>query len=685
MTYTFLVTYNSVVTEVFPLNWLECTLNDEKERDQVFYRRKFQGALTFGGKKLCADYNLFYDIHTEDPCGRIDLTIYLDSDIYWEGYFTTSMGEWNYDSMTFTVTPLLTDDYSPWDDSGDDDINILDIGLSTVTTTIVADETYEYDRNLWLMDVIEYLADYVFPGCVVQSIFFTDTPNYVTGLYNRLTLLTIAQKSDIKRWDSSGAATIALLSFNYLMQILKMFNVYWSFDGTTLQVEHYSYFDKDEGLDLTTQEIAQRANKYSYLKDKMPKYEKFSFMEAINQAFVGVPIRYDDKCVNQDMDNNSTEYSIRVTTDIEMIQADEDSVSDDGFVILANYLQGGDYYVYQAEGLLGGETRYNTDLSWSNLHYAFFRHGRSVLQGYMNNTLTDFASTIRTKKQEINAIICYPHFPSFYDPDDLITTELGDTYLDGEKGEVSRAVIHPYGEINFTLLYGETQDISGNSEPPPKTFNVIELLSLHNNSYVRVELSEPAPYDMYFWIYVESTNCDEFVVLEGEMWHEELITANIGMDPIEYGDLEYNMGHDSLDGWVINYRADDQTEYNLPAYPMLMITDVDCGDAAGGGTPPTPVTPTVDVTVKGGESWYIDNESGSISIGSSTLSITFKPHDCTVPGSHLVYIRVTRNAIVDVYDTVYCKEAFQCNKNISVTQAQSGDDYDVELSESSWT
>ena len=59
MTYTFFITdASSVETEVFPLNWLECALVWEKEKDEVFYRQKFEGSLTFGGKKLCADYDL---------------------------------------------------------------------------------------------------------------------------------------------------------------------------------------------------------------------------------------------------------------------------------------------------------------------------------------------------------------------------------------------------------------------------------------------------------------------------------------------------------------------------------------------------------------------------------------------------------------------------------------------------
>ena len=40
--------------------------------------------------------------------------------------------------------------------------------------------------------------------------------------------------------------------------------------------------------------------------------------------------------------------------------------------------------------------------------------------------------------------------------------------------------------------------------------------------------------------------------------------------------------------------------------------------------------------------------------------------------------------LLDVYSSVYAKELFQANKNITVTVAASGDAYEVELSEVSY-
>jgi len=693
MNYTFLVTYNSVTTEVFPLNWLECSLVDKKEKNQIFYRRKFEGELTFGGKKLCPDFNLFYDLETTDPCGRIDLIIYLESDIYWEGHFSTSKGEWDLDNQTFSVIPLPTDNYSEWDYNGDVEINFLDTDIiPDVITTHVS--TYTYTRNRWLMDVIQACADNVFgAGVNMESLFFTDTINYVTGLANKYKLLTIAQKSDIKRYTSSNPASVGNISFNELMDSIRViFNVYWKYDGIKLRIEHLSYFDKDVGMDLRSLEISTRSNKYKYNRSEMPCQEVFEWMEAFNKDFIGISIKYEiatgvpSPCTDI---HTISEYSVRFTTDIQMIWNDPDSVSDDGFVMFANYLDGGSYYVYFGTGVYTSDTKYNMDLSWGNLHNAFHRHGRVLAEGYLNDNLITFASIVRNKKQEINAIVCSANNTDIYEPNDLIITELGETYFDGERGEVERAVIHPYGEINFTLLYGKT-NAGGQSEPPVKVFWLAEDVVLHNNSYLWVHLSEPAPYDMTFWIWIDETNCQEYVVDEGEMNHSELLDFDIGMEPLDTTMLKYNLDHSSLDGWQIklSHTPDMSTDDTAD---LVRIDDLDCGDS--GGTPPPPVAPDVSIDVKAEEynppgsgiPWYIENESGSISIGNTTLSITFKPQECTIPGSHLVYIRVKRNDVVDAYSTVYCKTTWQCNKNITVTAAESGDSYVVELSESSWT
>jgi hypothetical protein len=583
--YTFFINYNSTVTQVYPLNWLECSLIDEQEKDQVFYRRKFQGALTFGSGRIeitvesgvnvvshiCEDYDLFNTIRLADPCARIDLLILSGTDVYYEAYFSISEGEWDFDNKLFVITPLPTDDYSNWAEDGDLEFNIL----SVAPTVTVNCNGYSYTRNRWLLDVIEYLALQVFPACTVSSNIFTQTTDYVTLTQSKLLYLTIAAKSDIKRPTSSDPATVANMSFNEMMFILKMFNIYWTYSETfnILTVEHISYFGHTSGMDLRTQKIAIASNKYRYDKESMPKYEKFHFMEAKSADFIGDAIWYDSLCVDQNSQANIVEYYNRVTTEVELLQDLEtvDSISDDGFVILANYKSGVNYYTYSFGGIRDTVVRWNMSLSWSYLFQCYHRHNRVLLAGYMNFVATTFVSAKKTIIQEVNAIVC-----SDYTPEEYITTELGETYLGGLKGYVKRAVIKPYGEINFTLGYGPVDNVNSGIPVTAKALTVIQS-GLDVWSY----LSEPNIYNTYYSVLTNlglgDVACDVIMIPAGTTYQYDMLSQ---INPLVT--VAYNFTDTSLTGWAKTVNS--ETTY-------LTCVDAECDT----GAPAPPAVPAVPV------------------------------------------------------------------------------------------
>ena len=204
-----------------------------------------------------------------------------------------------------------------------------------------------------------------------------------------------------------------------MMQILKMYNLFWKYDGTTLRIEHYDYWQSLAGLDLQTQKISEAANKYSYINDERPKYEKFSFMEAGDSNYTQHTIKYNSACADPE---HTSEYSNKVTTDLQYIidcGGDPDlvsNVSDDGWVILASYLSGADYFVYYGNAYENAISSYNYVNSWSYLLRALFLHGRVELSGYINFTAIDFISIRKLKQQNINAIVCHE---DDYDPEDI--------------------------------------------------------------------------------------------------------------------------------------------------------------------------------------------------------------------------------------------------------------------------
>lgn len=510
--------------EVFPLNFLSTALIDEQETGQIFYRRKFNGSLLFGTNDKVIDvlgaeqnrrddFDFFWGIEQATPCATLYLTIVKSLsgviDIYWEGIFSISDGIFDIDRCTYEVSPQPNDDYREILEAAEDQYNILSITTDVTTTAqlsiINGGADIDYTNNKWLArlgsdSVLEYLADYVLPGVTVSSDFFTAVNNPATLNPNKLLYLTIAQKSDIKRPDASYPATVGMMSWNDLMDIMwNMFQVLWDYDADTdtINVEHISWWPTAAGMDLRTQLASQKSNKYSYLKELMPKYERFKMMEQSNIDFVGVDIWYDSACSNPDPENNVKEFNVNnVTTDLEYIISQTDAVSDDGFVILCNYEDTGLYYVALDGGEYFFQALLNGHLSWATLHHNYFRHNRVLSSGYLNNIAIDFWTAQKNKSQTCKAILC-----DDYDPKDSITTELGDTYLGGVVAKVRHASLKPTGEVEFNLVYGP----EGNVNTGVEIKKFIRIEQVDNMLYACC--SEVPGVDIH--VTIENTLCDD--------------------------------------------------------------------------------------------------------------------------------------------------------------------------------
>lgn len=502
----FYVDYGGL-TQVYPNNWNECSLTDSKFGDEVFYRRNFEGELTFGGRGNIADYNLFRGVETDNnQCDELPFYIYKDSVLYWTGYFSTSQGSWDYDSCTFKVTPMIDDVYRKLLDQYDVEIDLLLSG-ETVRTAICSDgvTTYNYPHNYLITDLLTHLLSVCVPALTLHSSFLSDANNPITATTNRYRYLMIGPKASYK--------TIALvtepvmLSLKGLLEMLRCLNLRWELNGTVLTVEHVSEWNGSAGIDVRTNEMALGANKYKYVKEEMPKYEKFAWMEAGHDNFSGRPIWYDSACVNQDPQTNILETSYPVTTDLKYIQESmllEETysmISDDGWVITANELRGASYYVWWNDDYIyGAEVFANADMGWAWLHNNFFRDDRQLITGYLNGVPTTFYSARKVKEQQPFSI----RYESELDPEEYITTELGETYFASEKGFVQKAAMHPYGQIDLTLRYGPAP----NANPGVTYDKVIQIIDVcdvagvHSDYYAVANMATNVQVDIVFNITV---------------------------------------------------------------------------------------------------------------------------------------------------------------------------------------
>lgn len=314
-----------------------------------------------------------------------------------------------------------------------------------------------YNRNRSFKEVVEYVIDQL--GCgitdVVSDFFdwnavgdatgYSPGINYVTGAANKLTNITIAQKSDIINYLSSNKATKGMITLDKLEKIWAwMFNAYWFVDQFgRFRIEHISFFNRTVAYDanaLPHKPYNVAKNKWTYSKSKMPKYEVFKCSEMLWTDFIGASIWYDSICVDQESSTNQKERFLDyVTTDLYALYIDPANANKVGFVLMANDKVGTTYSVAMEAGGITGNLIANGHLAWANLHPAYHKHNRVLKQGNMNLAPTIFLTVKPTKQQKdvVFNICCN----DIFDPlTQLYKTQIGNGILE-EAEETEHGII----------------------------------------------------------------------------------------------------------------------------------------------------------------------------------------------------------------------------------------------------
>lgn len=272
-----------------------------------------------------------------------------------------------------------------------------------------------YDRNRDLGEVLLFMIQSICPDieCVVSDYFQwnpenSSPDNYISGTANQFNKILIAQKSDIKRPNSSEKATKGEISFLEMMEKLKdTFNVDWFIDDDCcLRIEHVNYGRNVNSKDLRALIQDENypdtyRNKYKYDTDRLNKVDTFKFQEAKNPDFVGCPIEYYDMnrvvypCVGKEKIDHNVDC---FTTDIDHVRFDTEDIDDAGFVLIATEDDGaGGLKVIVDDGNLTGLPINNAPLSWANLHDPFWKYEASNINGWMNCKFTEFETVKKHK------------------------------------------------------------------------------------------------------------------------------------------------------------------------------------------------------------------------------------------------------------------------------------------------
>lgn len=452
--YLYYATNGNETRQVYPKGTPK--INDTKDLNDFRrgYKRKISGDLTFlnDRKNAIDDFTWFYNIEVSTGrCNFIYLSIskwcdtgYIED--WAKGRISLNDGTWDLDGCKVKFAVDSNDKYACIDDVMDVEFNFFALALTPVTAKIGVDI---YDNGRALKEVFQGFFRNTECNNPIKSDFFQWNPdnvspiNYVTLTTTEINNLVLFQKSDVKRpFDANNATFQTVKLSDLLKDVCTMFNCLWDVDEDgSFRIEHLSYWQAVPGLDLTIDRYARYVrmeNKYSYNRGDMPKTEKFTFKEGRNRDIIGVPITYGDEnkvssCVASETGSQTKEYNVDIiTTDIDLIikhpladNADgfDNVITDLDFALMA--LDSTDTIISKT-GILSNPV-INNVLGWAWLHRNYYTYGRVLSQGYMNNVLTSFNSTVKTKKQvTLNIPLCCG---DVFDPSNSITTGLGS---DGE-------------------------------------------------------------------------------------------------------------------------------------------------------------------------------------------------------------------------------------------------------------
>lgn len=253
--------------------------------------------------------------------------------------------------------------------------------------------------------------------------FFTAVNNPVTGETNELLNSYLIQKSDAKRPGASNPATIGKITLKDLLESLySLFQLSWYIDNdNNLVLAHPIEFENLTDISIVNEPACQHKNGVEFDKSLMFRYEKWTFADAGNTDFIGLPIEYSELCTTKDEDAKTKSYDTpNMSTDLAYIQQNN-NVSEYGFVFVTAY----NGEIPKGFGILSNRLQLNNKMAISYLHTKYWKHNRILPAGKINGSDVNFLSVQPLRKLTTQEFV----YCGTVDPMKKVVTQLGNATI----------------------------------------------------------------------------------------------------------------------------------------------------------------------------------------------------------------------------------------------------------------
>lgn len=324
----------------------------------------------------------------------------------------------------------------------------------------VFDESFKiiesFDNGVLLTDL---LSTFIPSGYTLVSDFFdinadaTAPSNdaYTAAAEYRDTL--VFPVTDVTRYDATQNATQNatrhVWTYKEMLEHLQViFNIEWRITGTTLRIEHVTYYEAEKvnGLDLTTGALAIYSRgraQYTYNTDEVARKEKWEWMTPYKEPFESPLIRY-PAATSEDAEEIARDAT-DINPDVQYCIEFPGNVGDEGFVFACAFEEAGEYYIkWKYRDSNQDEFVPNGFYMWSALIESFHQHKRLFLTGLQDGVETTYSSAIR-RREQVPLPVAYDDADYFdssapYDPNNFVQTQYG-------WGEVKKAVYEVHRQL----------------------------------------------------------------------------------------------------------------------------------------------------------------------------------------------------------------------------------------------
>lgn len=257
--------------------------------------------------------------------------------------------------------------------------------------------------------------------------------------------LLMTPKTNLLAGEFSEPAQKAPITLKDVLEMLRdVYQCYWHIDGSKLMIEHIKYYRNGGsynvaptvGPDITTM-VCPRNGKtwgygtstYRYDKEQMPEQYQFGWMDEVTKPFMGLPIVIRSPYVDK---GNIEETRVSMfTSDIDYLLLNPQSISKDGFALMAGQASGTSYYLnvkYVPTGWAPWVDKFlylqNGELAFCLLQPQYLCYNLPARSIKINEVLSSALGIKRTKSQEVRV-------PMYQEPNPmkLIKTFLGNGYV----------------------------------------------------------------------------------------------------------------------------------------------------------------------------------------------------------------------------------------------------------------